>query len=134
MPSEKVFSLDFVLWSHSAGKLTIHSVPYSWIVLTEYSSKSTLPFAGLYHFQNCQVRVFHNFVPSLNQNERCLKNSLHRRSLNPGPLGHESSVLTTSTRLLAYHQRKYLQQYFWKGSQMGPINFCILKQFGTSKL
>ncbi len=45
--------------------------------------------------QQCQVRVFHNF---------CLiqmKNGLHNGGLNPGPLGHESSALTTRPRLLA---------------------------------
>jgi hypothetical protein len=51
--------------------------------------------------KQCQVRVFHNFVPSFGPNEWCLKNSLHSGVLNPGPLGHESSALTTRPRLLA---------------------------------
>ena len=33
-------------------------------------------------------------------NEWCLKNGLHSGGLNPGPLGHESSALTTRPRLL----------------------------------
>ncbi len=41
------------------------------------------------------------FVPSIDPNEWCLKNGLHNGGLNPGPLGHESSALTTRPRLLA---------------------------------
>ena len=46
--------------------------------------------------QQCQVRVFPQFfVPSFDSSEWCLKNGLHSGGLNPGPLGHESSALTT---------------------------------------
>ncbi len=41
------------------------------------------------------------FAPSFDPNEWCLKNGLYSGSLNPGPLGHESSALTTRQRLLA---------------------------------
>jgi hypothetical protein len=52
--------------------------------------------------QQCQVRVFPQiFVSSFDPNEWCLKNGLHSGGLNPGPLGHESSALTTRPRLLA---------------------------------
>ncbi len=52
--------------------------------------------------QQCQVRAFHTiFVPSFDPNEWCLKNGLHSGGLNPGPLGLESSALTTRPRLLA---------------------------------
>jgi hypothetical protein len=52
--------------------------------------------------QQCQVRVFPQiFVPSFDPNEWCLKNGLRSGGLNPGPLGHESSALTTRPRLLA---------------------------------
>jgi hypothetical protein len=47
--------------------------------------------------QQCQVRVFHNL--SFYPNEWCLKNGLHSGGVNPGPLGHESSALTTATCL-----------------------------------
>jgi hypothetical protein len=51
--------------------------------------------------QQCQDRVFPQFVvPSFDPNEWCLKNGLHSGGLNPGPLGHESSALTTRPRLL----------------------------------
>ncbi len=95
------FFFFVVLWSQSADKLTIHSIPCSWILWADHSSKSTLPFAGLQHMQQCQVRVFHNFVPSFDPNEWCLNNGLHSGGLNPGPLCHESSALTTRPRLLA---------------------------------
>jgi hypothetical protein len=61
-----------------------------------------VPFAGLQYMQQCQVRVFHNFVPNFDPNEWCLKNGLHSGGLNPGPLGHESSALTTRPWLLAF--------------------------------
>jgi hypothetical protein len=41
------------------------------------------------------------FVPNLDPNEWTLKNCLHSVGLNPGPLSHESSVLTIRPRLLA---------------------------------
>ncbi len=40
-------------------------------------------------------------VPCFEPNEWCLKNGLHSGGLNPGPLCHESPVLTTRPRLLA---------------------------------
>jgi hypothetical protein len=42
------------------------------------------------------------FVPSFDPSDRFLKNSLHSGGLNPGPLSHESSTLTTRPRLLAF--------------------------------
>jgi hypothetical protein len=52
--------------------------------------------------QQSQVRVFStSFVPSFHPNDWCLKNGLHSGGLNPGPLGHEFSALTTRPRLLA---------------------------------
>ncbi len=46
------------------------------------------------------LKFFTIFVPSFDPNDWCLKNGLHSGSLNPGPLGHESSALTTRPRLL----------------------------------
>jgi hypothetical protein len=43
------------------------------------------------------------FVPSFDPNEWFLKNGLHSGGLNPGPLGHESSALTTRPWLLAFN-------------------------------
>jgi hypothetical protein len=78
--------------------------------------KPTIPqsppshFAGLQHMQQCQVRVFHKyFFKAFDPNEWCLKNGLHSWGLNPGPLGHESSALTTRPRLLAYFSYIYLK-------------------------
>ena len=44
---------------------------------------------------------FKKIGQSFDPNEWCLKNGLHSGGLNPGPLGHESSALTTRPRLLA---------------------------------
>ncbi len=96
----EILNLFFVvvvgLRSQSAYKLTIHSIPCSWILKADHSSKSTFPFAGIQHMQQCQVRVFHNFCSELWS--KCLKNGLHSGGLNPGPLGHKSSALTTRPR------------------------------------
>ena len=48
--------------------------------------------------QQCQV----NFQPIFAPNEWCLKNGLLSGGLNPRPLSHESSALTTRPRLLAF--------------------------------
>ena len=42
------------------------------------------------------------FVPSFDPNEWCLKNGLHSGGLKKGPVGHESSALTTRPRLFTY--------------------------------
>ncbi len=42
-----------------------------------------------------------SLVQSFDPNEWCLKNGLHSGGLNPGPLDHESSPLTTRQQLLA---------------------------------
>ncbi len=42
------------------------------------------------------------FISSFDPNEWFLKNGLHSGGLNPGPLGIESSALTTRPRLLAF--------------------------------
>jgi len=84
--SQLTTSLQFILY-HVAGfyKPTIpQSPPYH--------------FAGLQHMQQCRARVSPNFVPSY---EWCLKNGLHSGGVNLGPLGHESSALTTRPWLLA---------------------------------
>jgi hypothetical protein len=44
---------------------------------------------------NARLHFFTIFVPSFDPNEWCLKNGLYSGGLNPGPLGHESSGLTT---------------------------------------
>jgi hypothetical protein len=52
------------------------------------------------------------FVPSFDPNEWCLKNGLRSGGLNPGPLGHESSALTTRPRLLAYLPCLFVEALF----------------------
>ncbi len=95
------FCLFVWLWSQSADKLTIHSIPCSWFY------KPTFPQSSPSHLQdysicnNARLEFSTIFVPSFDPNEWCLKNGLHSGGLNPGPLGHESSALTTRPRLLA---------------------------------
>jgi hypothetical protein len=44
---------------------------------------------------NARLEFSTIFVPCFDPNDWCLKNGLHSGSLNPGPLGHKSSALTT---------------------------------------
>ncbi len=46
-------------------------------------------------FNNARLEFSTIFVPCFDPNDWCLKNGLHSGSLNPGPLGHKSSALTT---------------------------------------
>jgi hypothetical protein len=72
--------------------------------------KPTIPQSPPSHLQDystCNiVRLEFSiiFVPSFDIDKRCLKNGLHSGGLNPGPLGHESSALTTRPRLFATWQ------------------------------
>ena len=69
--------------------------------------KLTIPQSPPSHLQdysickNARLEFSTIFVPGFDPNEWCLKNSLHSGGLNPGPLGLESSALTTRPRLLA---------------------------------
>ncbi len=63
--------------------------------ISQPSSKSTLPFAGLQHMQQCQVKFHSIFASCFDPNEWCMKKGLHSGGLNPRPLSHESSALTT---------------------------------------
>jgi hypothetical protein len=58
--------------------------------------------------QQCQVRVW----------------CLHSGGLNPGPLGHESSALTTRPRLLAYYFRNtyYLTDFMAKQMHLKAVS------------
>ncbi len=90
------------LWSQSADKLTIHSIPCSWIFISQPFHKVHPPICGITAHATMPGYSFSTiFVPSFDPNEWCLKNGLHSGGLNPGPLGHESSALTTRPRLLA---------------------------------
>jgi hypothetical protein len=80
-PPQMIFSSSIGLWSRS----TIH--PQS-VYICQPFTKSTLPFAGLQHMQQCQVIKFVSMIWS-----KCMKNSLLSEGLNPGPLSHESSAL-----------------------------------------
>ncbi len=68
--------------------------------------KPTIPQSTPSHLRdystcnNARLEFSTIFVPSFDPNELCLKNGLHSGGLNPGPLGHESSALTTRPWLL----------------------------------
>jgi len=53
--------------------------------------------------RQCQVN-FHSIFASMlhDPNDWCLKNGLHSVGLNPRPLSHESSALTTGLQLLPF--------------------------------
>ncbi len=69
--------------------------------------KQTIPQSPPSHLRDystcnkARLEFFTIFVPSFDPNEWYLKNDLDSGGLNPGPLGHESSALTTRPRLLA---------------------------------
>ncbi len=66
--------------------------------------KPTIPPSHLWDYSTCNkasIEFSTIFVPSFDPNEWCLKNGLCSGGLNPGPLGHESSALTTRSRLFA---------------------------------
>ncbi len=87
--SQLAKSLQFIQY-HVAGfyKLTIPQSPPSSLRDYRTCNNARLEFSTI-------------FVPSFDPNEWCRKNGLHSGGLNPGPLGHESSTLTTRPRLLA---------------------------------
>ena len=67
------------------------------------------PPSHLWDYSTCnhaRLEFFHIFFPIFDPNEGRLKNGLHSGGLNQGPLGLESSALTTTadpaTRLLHY--------------------------------
>jgi hypothetical protein len=84
------------LWSWLVDKLHVHPYLWSWIFISQPSSKSTLPLAGLLHMQQCQVDLI--------QMNGAWKMVSWGVGLNPRPLSHESSALTTRPRLLAKDQ------------------------------
>ena len=61
---------------------------------------------------NARIEFSTIFFPSFDPNKWCLKNGLHSGCLNPGPLSHESSALTTRPRLLAYLPCLFVEALF----------------------
>ena len=57
---------------------------------------------------NARLEFSTIFAPSFDPNEWCLKNGLQSGGFNPGPLGHESSALTTRPQLLAKADSKFI--------------------------
>ncbi len=91
-------------WVFGLSRLT-SSQFIQWYVPGFY--EPTIPQSPPSHLQaystwnNARLEFSTIFVPSFDPNEWCLKNSLLSGGLNPGPLGHESSNLTTRPWLLA---------------------------------
>ena len=89
------FWLDFGLWQayiqYNVARFYKPTIPQS-------------PPSHLRHystFNNARLEFSTIFVPSFDPTEWCLKNGLYSGGLNPGPLSHEPSALTTRPRLLA---------------------------------
>ncbi len=94
-----VFFLDFGLSRLTSLQFILYHVAGYY--------KPTIPKSPPSHFQdnstcnNARLEFSTIFVPSFDPNEWCLKSGLHSGGLNPGPLGHEPSALTTRPQLLA---------------------------------
>ncbi len=112
----RLTSLQFIQY-HVAGfyKLTIPQSPPSH--LQDYST-----------YNNASLDFSTIFVPSFDPNEWCLKNGLYSGGLNPGPLGHESSALTTRPRLLAftYHNTAYYRCTSFQILEIGKTKLPLL--------
>ena len=81
--------------------------------ISQPSSKSLLPFAGLQHMQQCQVNFQPIFAPGFWSKWMVPENGLLSGGLYPRPLSHESSALTPRPRLLAgFHSALHLWNWF----------------------
>jgi hypothetical protein len=69
------------------------------------------------------------FVPSFDPNEWCLKNGLHSGGLNPGPLIHESSALTTRPWLLNTSSKHCRSVLFFMRSKVENYAFKAFFNF-----
>ncbi len=87
--------------------------------ISQPSSNSTLPFAGLQHMQQCQVNFHLIFAPGFDPNEWCLKNGLLSGGFEPTTF--QSSALTTRPRLLAR------ESAYWIGKLTLLINPNMIK-------
>ncbi len=95
-----LFFLDFRLsWLTSLQFIQYHVAGFYKPTIPQ-SSPSHLPEYSICN--NARLEFSTIFVPSFDPNEWCLKNGLPSGGLNPGPLSHDSSALTTRPRLLAY--------------------------------
>ncbi len=72
--------------------------------------------------QQLELEFSTNYIPGFDPNEWCMKNGLHSGGLNPGPLGHESSVLSTRPWLLGYRLKLMLEITYF----INPSLFAIL--------
>ncbi len=78
--------------------------------ISQPSSKSTLPFAGLQHMQQCQVN-FHSIFTSMLWSKWMVHEKWSSQGgLNPRPLSCESSALTTRPQLLPLSIRFFIVQ------------------------
>jgi hypothetical protein len=91
---------NIFLWEFGPGWLTsfISSLFMKLDFISQPSSNSTLPFRGLQNTQQCQVNSTQLLLQALDPNGKW---SPQWGGLNPRPLSHESSALTTRPWLLA---------------------------------
>ena len=77
---QEVKSFFFVvveLWSQLADKLTIHSIPCSWILQADHYQSPPSHLRDYSTCNNARLEFSTYFVPSFDPNESCLKNGLH---------------------------------------------------------
>ncbi len=77
-----------------------HPKFFSLILYAYHPQKSTLPYSGLQHMQQFQVRLALSFALPMLSIKWCLINSPTSGDLNPRPSSRESSALTTTLQLL----------------------------------
>jgi hypothetical protein len=104
--SDKIIYPIAFFWTLDFGLSRLTSLQFIQYHVTGFY-KPTIPQSPPSHLQdystcnNPRLEFSTIFVPSFDPNEWCLKNGLHSGVLNPGPLDHESSALTTRPQLLA---------------------------------
>jgi hypothetical protein len=89
------------IWSWLADKLHL-ILSYEAEFKIQPSSKSTLPLAGLEPLQQCQVNFYLSFLQVFDLMNGASKMGSSVGGLNPQPLSHESSALTTRPQLHAF--------------------------------
>ena len=121
------YSIDFFWGEFGPGQLTsfISSLVKKLDFISQPSSKSTLPFLQDYSICNNARLISTQFLlQAIDPNEWCLKNGLLNGGLNPQPLSHESSALTTRPRLLAI----IVQDYSINGKTKNTKQFFLFEK------
>ncbi len=105
------------LWEFGPGKLTsfISSLAMKLDFISQPSSKSTLPFAGLQHMQQCQVNFQPSFAPGFWSKWMVPEKWSPQWGVEPTTSQYEFSVLTTRPRLLVsnfFQPNSYIEKIY----------------------